>query len=364
MPTESLLNEDDFLDAADDLLVPDEDNAIDAQAIRRVLAQSPLAGTLVLDFHGQLLLHLIEHVNCLREYPPELVREDATLLARYFEALSQLPVEEFMEDFHSALDSGASGNRLAPKPVYDALNQLVQNLVTPEGMGQSHPMLKYMTDMRVMDPEKLVGHMSSFLREQILYLHDKEDMTPNFVDTAQGCLLMAMRPLLLDTDWRPWEKGLYTQLWIIHDGLGLLENSRLEPREVAFISAMMQGGPDTLHDALGYLMRKVQLRDKVLDAFFPMPFEGCNAEVVLHSLVCLATEEAGGLYARKATAFMQRLNAHHPDVCNVVQTHIHLFGDATLAQAHSGAMVESFERIMKGATLNIGALPDGFNGPQ
>lgn len=364
MPTEPILNEDDFLEAADDLLVPNEDNEVDANGIRDLLAQSPLAGMLVLDVHGQLLSNLLEHVNYLRVYPEDLVRTDATLLARYFDALSVLPVADFMADLRDVMDTGAAANRVPSKPVYDALNTLVQNLVTNEGMGKSHPVLKDMTDMRMMDPEKMIGHLSSFMREQILYLHDKEGMTPNFVDTAQGCLLMAMRPLLLDTDWRPSNKGLYTQLWIIHDGLSLLESSRLEPREVAFVSEMMQGGGETLHDALGYLMRKVQLRDKVLDAFFPMPFEGCKAETVLHNLVCLATEEAGGLYARKASAFMERLNAHHPDVCSLVQTHIHLFGDAVLAQVNSGAMVESFERMMKGRPLNVGALPEGFNGQE
>lgn len=359
---EQKLDAETFVERADELLENAENDKFEVSSVRALLLRSPLTGMYVLENHGMLLKQLLENAPHGKRYKQQDIDADGKLLGEYFNALTSLPSSELMADFESPLKRK---NDVDPKPIYDALNAVAQSLIMSEGLGATHPALLSMQQHAHVDPTALLLHLTSFLRAQVVYLKDREDMMPSFTDTAQGCLLMALEPLMLDSAWRPSDPSFYEQFWMGHQGLSQYENTQLEPRYVEFVRIMMAEGKGAdLHYALGHLRHKVLVRDAVLEAFFPLPLEGCETPQVLENIVHLVTEQASGMYAKKSAAFTMLLGKHHPEVASMLQMNIQLFQVPEDAQAHYGGMLESFERILSGGNVNMVPLPGYFSEPE
>lgn len=311
---------------------------LDLDATRQLLSRAPLEPG-VMTAHGLLIARLMDNVG----KTPEAI--DAQLLAAYFQGIIRLgPL--LMQKTRSA--RGSYGRN----PAYDALNTVMANLGTAEGMGRTHAVLLAMTQRGLMDPNEVLSSLGN-VQEQVSYCeceHDSSDLK----DTAYGAFLYALRPLVVEAQWFPSVPSGVQHLWEVHDGLTILEKSSSEPNEAAFIEALVHKDGAQLPHALAFLARKSRLHPALMDAFFPLPFEACPARPVLDHLVGFLTSTSEGFFDDNAQPFMELLAVHHPEIHALMQIHVDLFPEPELAQDNVGMLTEGFEQLRgRGKAVDI-----------
>ena len=224
-----------FNNQAMDLLVDANKQGLNTLAARQLLASSPLDET-SLEWHGRLLTRYLQAMGTSHD------AGDTALLASYLHALAALPVDAWMKEASYQQTRGAiTSHAYRPRPLYDGVHG-VAAVLEGHGMQTSHPLLRQAVGKGLLDPTHVWHRLNAGLDAQSAYLQDKHGGPGALPTTAQGLFLRALRPLILDTAWRPADTSMYEQLWGVHgpgtfvgDGLA----SGVCPRNDEFVRLLL-----------------------------------------------------------------------------------------------------------------------------
>lgn len=329
-----------FNNQAMELLVQANKQGLDTVAARQLLATSPLDEA-SLEWHGRLLTRYLKAMGKGHD------AGDTALLASYLHALAALPVEAWMKEASYHQTRGAiTSPSYRPRPLYDGV-QGVTAVLEGHGMQTSHPLLQQAVGQGLLDPTHVWRRLNAGLDAQNEYLRDKHGAPSPLPKTAQGLFLRALRPLILDTAWRPADTSMYEQLWGVHgpgtfagDGLA----SGVCPRNDEFVRFLLSMGDEQLHGALQY-MAQHEMDQSTLDLFFPLPLKDCVAIAVLHALLLLFSP--GESVSRTSTreGLFVRMRAHHQNLLDLIEVHLQMFPGPFEAQSQVDVLLEPFDRL-------------------
>lgn len=345
--TTATLSDDAFLDHVQRLEDDghEEGSPQHLDTIRALLRQSP--GTLhVFEEHSHLLGTLLHHTS--EQALTQMDRRDPALLGAYATMLMQYPMDDFMAETASYYCRNA-WERIT-KPLYTALKLTMGYLSTSTGLAHAHPVLYTAVEQGLLNPDALLDHLLGNAKAQIVEskgddLPDEAfDMHSIVEETPFGALLVALRPLVLDLQWRPLSDEGYQYLWLVHNGLSLFDNDHSEPREVAFLQTLLQYRPEKLHHALVFLSREnFGVRTALVDAFFPLPLSVCEAGPVLQHLVTIVGGVGADVFDKKAQDVMAAIEQCHPELAELIALHRQLYNEFT--QENAPVLVGAFERL-------------------
>lgn len=329
-----------FNNQAMELLAEANKRGLNAMAARQLLASSPL-DEVSLEWHGRLLTRYLKAMG------PSQEAGDTALLASYLHALAALPVEAWMKEASYHQTRGAiTSPSYRPRPLYDGV-QGVASVLESHGMQASHPLLQQAVGQGLLDPTFVWQKLNVAIDAQHDYLQDKHGAPIALPQTAQGLFLRALRPLILDTSWRPSDASMYEQLWGVHgpgefipEGMAAGTCSRNDD----FVRFLLAMGDEQLHGALQY-MAQHEMKLGTLDLFFPLPLKDCLASAVLHALLLLFSPGESVVPSSTREGLFVRMRAHHRNLLDLIEVHLQMFPGPFEAQSQVDVLLEPFDRL-------------------
>ena len=313
---------------------------------------------------GMLIGRLAERLARLGSLMPE--EADDARLRSYFTAMEKLDPKHWWLDGKEQTQENIHGEKFTftEKPVYEGFEYLCFMLGQTD-MDACHPMLLPIVESQSWEPTGLLLCLDSMHEEQQLNHTRTGWDAAKFQHTAQGGFLKALRPLLLDTTWRPKDMDVYGDMWFVHANARGTNYLKQEQRARKFIKILAQCTASQTHKALQALLNydARDVDDKCVDDFFPLRLSTCPAQETLDALIALWTEKDEEGETEKAQAVQRKLYYHHPEVHQLLSTHFSIFPDADAQTSFSQASVPAFDALW-GRAQETAVLPDNaFGGP-
>lgn len=323
--------------------------ANDLVFMRQWLDDAPLQKDPV-DMHswGMILHHLLEYQQGHPIVSPK--DGDHVRLGAYFEATAGLSAERWWEKGPNVLHMHSISGMAVSSPSYPAYDALCMVCSTLERSGLSHvqPHLGLLVKEGLWEPDDLLGVLDRMRGHQIGYMGKTNDFGTMSI-TAQGKLLRALRPLVLDTEWRPKNVDVYGDVWEVHDYRVYDNQWDSALREKKFAQQWLKSVPSQNHKALAFVGEALDLmtHELDLDNLFPMDLRTCDPLKALKAaLLIMAASEGADI-----------LKKHHPALVELLQMHSSLSDGPGSDDPMLEALVPSFSRAYQGGSALGAAMP-------
>lgn len=310
--------------------------------MRQWLDDAPLQ-TEPVDMHswGTVLKHVLKYYESDLNVSEKL--GDHLRLGVYFEAMAALPNEQWwtkgpsVQRSHSV--SGISV-QTTTHPVYDAFGSLCSMLEQP-GLTRTQSHLYMLIKSGTWEPDALLETLNRMQALQKRYVGQTNDCQ-GLEATAQGTLLRALRPLVLDTDWRPKDTDMYGNVWQVHDTTNRESRWDDAKRSQHFVQTWLRSTPSQTHQAMAFLSSALYQSsyspsDNTGD-FFPLDLTSCKPIEALRAAVDIFHEPKGA----------QLLAEHHPALVELIQMHLALSETPHSDTPMLEALVPSFKIKFQG----------------
>ena len=311
---------------------------------------------------GKLLGLLGERLGNLGSLMPG--EADDARLRSYLVAMEELDAQHWWFEGKEITEKNIHGEEITfrEKSVYQGFEHLCYALGAKE-MDASHPMLLPLVESRLWDPSALLLRLDSMRREQMERHLIMGWGSAKFRHTAQGAFLKALRPLLLDTTWRPKDMGIYGDMWSVHANARGTNYLRQEERARKFIKTLAQCTASQTHKALQALLDydAHHVDDKCVADFFPLRLSTCPAQETLEALIALWTERDKTGETEKAQAIQRKLYYYHPEVHQLLCTHFSIFPEVDARTSFAQASTPAFDALW-GRAQEVAVLPDNVLG--
>lgn len=188
------------------------DAAVDLDAVRGWLDDASVhASSDAVASWGHLITHLLQYLS--KATFTDTIADDAQRLHAYLEAMRTLEPEVWWAQKYQG---ELAKSRRPCCDVYEAFENVCSQL-NASGLHRTNPTLKNLVEKRSWNPTPLLTSLNAMKSQQLhyarLYVHRDHSLR----GIAQGKLLQALRPLVLDTTWRPCDTPLYGDTWLVHD---------------------------------------------------------------------------------------------------------------------------------------------------
>ncbi len=364
------LCEKEFLECVSELMPLHREMSFDAHGARHALARSPLYSD-ILPQHGQLLGALLASHSWKDD--PFYIETDAMLLVEYLRALFVHAQREFPDKdgegnfLHDAIESMhtfddphrqglefirsymreflqeqaksahalylASSQTPSVHPSYGYMKLAINGLYKSYDV---HPALRIAVLEHGLDPTQLLNFLNS----------PGGNSLDNLSTTLREALCM-LRPVMVQTSWRPASLLHWEQMWRAHWHMPKNDMHWNKPWLPEFVKSMVQEYPSRLHTSLEFLAKAKDVPETTVAAFFPLPLFGSNGLDALPALVRLLpwpTAEKTDLQER----FAATLQCHHPWLHDMLVLHMSLYPTKNAAVLASMSIVDGFNAMVYG----------------
>lgn len=321
---------------------------------------------------GTLISNLLEHLSDDSSSTVHSAKTDYMRLGTYLNAMQALDSSIWWTrgPRNSFGSSGGPGvhTQIVAKPVYEIYNAFydVCKCLDAGGLERSNTLLRNLVEREAWDPTKLLVVLNTMHQQQLNEAEArrqwKAGWTVGIRDTAQGQLLRALRPLVLDTPWRPQDTTRYGDTWLVHDNI--LRNGDLEQaqRSKEFVQRFATSTPSQTDKLVAFMLSSSGLSAQGLADFFPLHLANCQAKETLHALVGILTDSGSQHAHDKAERIEFLLNAHHPEIMSILKMHLSIFPDADRINSMAEVLVLGFDTLRgRGPVLTMDVASDVFD---
>lgn len=298
--------------------------------------------------------------------PTHSTSADALRLLAYLNTMAEMPLEDWWASGVEETEYDEDGDEFehTPKPVYDAFLGVWNRLAEPKLNHHTHALLHHLATKTEWTPDITMKRLHQTYGRQIEYASVGPRGLATIRDTAKGSFLQALRPLLLDTPWRPRNPDVYGNMWAIHDyAAGPAWD--LATREKAFAKTLLAALPSETDKALRGLLNSSQATQHHVDVFFPLRLRTCAVEETLDALIELVNKRKGkGTDSELhpvAVEMKVQLKKYHPDIASMLDVHATMFPEATAGNTFSSTLLHGFKTLLGRYAPEVTPLPvDAF----
>ena len=199
--------------------------------------------------------------------------------------------------------------------------------------------------------------------EQIRQVSMEHECSATIGQIAQGYFLRALRPLVLDTRWRPDDTPIYGDTWLCHENSARQGNLVQAQRGREFVQRFAKSTPSQVHKMLNFVLRSEDLIAKDMSDFFPLRLSECDAKPVLHALVGILTDEDSRNSPEKAQALKSELRRHHGELLDLLMVHLSIFPEANRIDSMADVLVPGFDTLRGRSVAPMAIGPGVFDEP-
>lgn len=294
---------------------------------------------------GRIMANLVQYLYKKSDLDP--MEFDQQRLGAYFDRMTELPLDVWWtpgpEETHV---HGVTGRDISvvSKPVYKAFWDVCY-MLGHSRLEYTNPLLKQLVEDYHWNPTPVLLSLNAMRNEQIAHAYISSDFQLTIRDTAQGVFLQALRPLILDTSWRPEDTSLYGDMWLAHDNVTRNGNLRQSRRGREFALRFAKAVPSQTDKALQFLAMSNDISTAGIEDFFPLRLATCDALLTMHSLVSLFTDTESDTGRDKSAVVQAQLKRHHPEVLNLLKTHMSIFPEASKVSSMAEVLVNGFDTL-------------------
>lgn len=304
---------------------------------------------------GAITANLVQYLATGDRF--DAAEPDAQRLGAYLEAMRALdPSVWWMDGPRQTRVSNRTGADISiiTKPVYRGFFDVCEMLAY-SNLRKSNPLLKQLVENDDWSPTPLLYHLDKMREEQIRQVGIEHDCSATIGHIAQGYLLSALRPLVLDTRWRPDDTPIYGDTWLCHENSARQGNLVQAQRGREFVQRLAKSTPSQVDKMLTFILWSSDLIGKDIADFFPLRLGECNAQPTLHALVGIMIDENERNSAEKARAVTHELSRHHPELLHLLNVHLSIFPEANRITSMAEVLVSGFDAL-RGRTSDTGMV--------